>query len=130
MYQDLEKTQAGEPPMVEAQTPEAADHEPLSAQVREARLQCVQQYLMSVVSQKDAVRAGFGVINAGLMAVTVPFAEVLEKYLRKPSLSIDNVQKILPTLDTYHRLTRLIERFGQLDARIAPVREKKRPLGS
>ena len=79
---------------------------------------------------KDAVRAGFGVINAGLMAVTVPFAEVLEKYLRKPSLSINNVQKILPALDTYHRLTRLIERFGQLDAQIRPYREKKRPLGS
>ena len=65
------------------------------------------------------MRAGFGAINADLMAVVQPIAELLQRALSNPSLTIDGTQKMMPVLDTYHRLTRMIERFGQLDVRIA-----------
>jgi hypothetical protein len=43
-------------------------------------------------------------------------------------LTIDGVQKMLPALDTYHRLTRLIERFGHLDMCIATQRRNRKRL--
>jgi hypothetical protein len=55
---------------------------------------------------------------------------MLKKNLTKPSFSVENVQKMLPALDTYHRLTRLIERFGQLDVRIAATRRGKEKSAS
>ena len=88
----------------------------------------MQKYLEHSLARKDPLRAGFGVINADLMAVTQPIADLLTRGLSSPAITIDGVQKMMPVLDTYHNLTCMIERFGQLDVRIATERKNQKRL--
>jgi len=111
----------------ESQAAEMPNERPVAGEILQARRQCVQKYLTHSLAQNDPLRAGFGAINADLMAVAQPIADVLKRGLSGPSLTIDGAQKMMPLLDAYHRLTRMIERFGQLDVRIAE-RKKRRPL--
>ena len=113
------------------QEPQAADivsEERLVQQSQRARRECVQKYLEHSLTQKDPLRAGFGAINADLMAVAQPIADLLKRGLSSPSLTIDSAQKLMPVMDTYYRLTRMIERFGQLDVRIASERRNRKEL--
>ncbi len=107
------------------ETPPAAA---LAVQTQQARRQCVNRYLAQSLAKKDRSRAALAVINADLMAVALPIADVFARGLANPALTIDGVQKMLPVLDTYHNLTRMIERFGQLDARIAAAHKNGKRL--
>jgi hypothetical protein len=118
---DSDQSLCQEPPIAGTPSKELED-----SQSQQARQQCVQNYLQHSLGQKDPMRAGFGVINADLMAVNLPLADLLKRRLSNPSLSIDDVQKMLPALETYHHLTRMIERFGQMDARIAAERRNRK----
>ena len=53
------------------------------------------------------------------MAVAQPIADLLKRGLSSPCAEHRRTQKMMPVLETYHRITRMIERFGQLDVRIA-----------
>jgi len=128
MYHDLTEPAADEPLAQEPQPAEIPSGDLVAAQIRQARQQCVQKYLAHSLAHKDPLRAGFGAINADLMAVAQPIAELLKRGLSSPALTIDGAQKMMPVLDTYHRLTRMIERFGQLDVRIAAERKNRKQL--
>jgi len=124
MYNDLteldpDQPAGHDPQLTEPQLTEPPSGEAAASLLRQVRRQCVQKYLEHSLAQRNALRAGFGAINADLMAVVQPIAELLQRALSNPSFTIDGTQKMMPVLDTYHRLTRMIERFGQLDVRIA-----------
>lgn len=129
MHPELMEPDSDQVPPQETQVAETSTEELAASQLQQMRRQCLQKYLKHALAQKDAVRAGLGVVNAELMAVTLPLADVLKQGLSNPLLTIDGVQKMLPALDTYHRLTRLIERLGQLDVRIATQRKNRKRLG-
>ncbi len=128
MTQELREPVSEEPLPQKTQVAEAPTAELPAAELQQARRQCLQKYLKHALAQNDAMRAGLGVVNAVLMEVTLPLADVLKQGLSNPALTIDGVQKMLPALDTYHRLTRMIERFGQLDVRIATQRRNRKRL--
>ena len=128
MDQDLMAPDSDLPLCQEAQVAEVPSEERATSQLQEARRLCVQKYLEHSLARKDPVRAGFGVINADLMAVELSLADLLKRGLSNPALSIDGVQKMLPALETYHHLTRMIERFGQMDVRIAAEHKNLKQL--
>ncbi len=97
-----------------------------ASQLQLARRQCVQKYLAHSLAKKDPLRAAFGSINADLMTVELPLADLLTRAFSDPSLSIDSMQKMLPTLAAFHNLTRQIERFAQVDVRITESKKRKR----
>ena len=129
MDQELMERESNQPLPPATQVAETPSEELEASQLQQARRRCIEKYLKHALAQNDAVRAGLGVVNAELMAVTLPLADVLKQNLSSPLLTIDGLQKTLPALDTYHRLTRLIERFGQLDVRIATRRQNRKRLG-
>ncbi len=120
---DPDQSLSQEPPLAETSGTELP-----ASQFQQARRQCVQNYLAHSLAQRDPLRAGFGAINADLMAVAQPIADLLKRGLSSPTLTIDSAQKMMPVLDTYHRLARLMERFGQLDVRIASERKNRKRL--
>ena len=119
MYDDVTELAPDQPLGQEPELTEPLSGEETAALMRQARQQCVQNYLQHSLAQRNPLRAGFGAINADLMAVAQPIADLLKRVLSSPALSIDGAQKMMPVLETYHRITRMIERFGQLDVRIA-----------
>jgi len=68
-------------------------------------------------------------ITAHPMAILSAMVAALSSYY-PDSLDVDNIQKMLPALDMYYRLNRMIERFGQLDVRFAELRRSEKNLAS
>ena len=123
MHQALTEPQFILPQHPKSQASAKPTKRPGAAAAPPTRQQCLQKYREHVLSLHDPERAGFGAVNAELMAVTCHLADVLTRGFAVPPPSIDGMQKMLPVLDTCHRLARQIERFGQLDLRIAMYRE-------
>jgi hypothetical protein len=123
MHEDLTKPDAAQ--LAETPKAETSTDERAGLQLREARQRCLQNCLQDALARRSPVRAALGMINAHLMTVTVPLADVLKQGLSAPSLNLDGVAKMLPALDTYQRLTRSIERFGQLDLRMTAQARSK-----
>jgi hypothetical protein len=66
-----------------------------------------------------------GTINAGLMGVTIQMDEFIEQALAASPKTVERVQKLLPSVQTYLQATRQIDRLAQVELRVAASRKNR-----
>lgn len=108
--------------------PTELDAEQAGAQVsqyQENRLRRVLDYQAAVLQKKDHLEAVLGTVNAGLVGVTIQLDEFIEGALAASPKTVERVQKLLPSIQTYLQATRQIDRLTQVELRIAASRKGK-----
>lgn len=118
----MEETVAIEKEPVEATS---RDSRMRVSQDQEARLKRVLDYQADVLKKESHLEAALGTINAGLMGVTVQMDEFIEQALAASPKTIDRVQKLLPSIQTYLQATRQIDRLAQVELKVAASRKNK-----
>ena len=91
----------------------------------EARLSRVLEYQINTLTNEDSLGANLGSVNSGLMRVALWLDETIEQAMESGPRTIDQLQRMLPAVDTYLRVTRQIDRFAQLAVRAAELRKPK-----
>jgi len=92
---------------------------------QEARLKAVLDYQADVLKKENCLETALGTINAGLMGVTVQMDEFIEQALAANPKTVDRVQKLLPSIQTYLQATRQVDRLAQVELRVAASRKRK-----
>jgi hypothetical protein len=100
------------------------------ATTRAMRSGRVRDFLIASLANPDPLRANLGSISSGLMRISQSLEEGIQRALGNGHVSIEQLQKVLSPIDTYLRVTRQIDRFGQLDMRVEEVRRGKQPAVS
>ena len=95
------------------------------SQHQENRLKRVLDYQAEVLTKESHLEAVLGTINAGLMGVTIRMDEFIERVLAANPKTIDRVQKLLPSIQTYLQVTRQIDRLTQVELKVAASRKSK-----
>jgi len=95
------------------------------SQYQENRLRRVLEYQTAVLQKEDHFEAVLGTVNAGLMAVTIQMDEFIEGALAASPKTVERVQKLLPSIQTYLQATRQIDRLAQAELRVAASRKGK-----
>ena len=95
------------------------------SQHQETRLKRVLDYQADVLKKESHLEAVLGTVNAGLMGVTIRMDEFIEQALAANPKTIDRVEKLLPSIQTYLQATRQIDRLTQVESRVAASRESK-----
>ena len=95
------------------------------SQYQENRLRRILDYQAAVLEKKDHLEAVLGTVNAGLMGVTIQMDEFIEGALAASPKTVERVQKLLPSIQTYLQATRQIDRLAQAELRVAASRKGK-----
>lgn len=95
------------------------------SQYQENRLRRILDYQAAVLEKKDHLEAVLGTVNAGLMGVTIQMDEFIEGALAAGPKTVERVQKLLPSIQTYLQATRQIDRLAQAELRVAASRKGK-----
>lgn len=95
------------------------------AKDKEARLKAVLDYQADVLNKEDRLQAALGTVNAGLMGVTIQMDEFIEGALAASPKTVERVQKLLPSIQTYLQATRQIDRLAQVELRVVASRKGK-----
>ncbi|HEV3343907.1 MAG TPA: hypothetical protein VG125_26270 [Pirellulales bacterium] len=109
---ELEATPAsrGEP----ASVPESPSAPPLRPELL-SRLDRIAAYRAASLVKRNPLHASVGSTNAGLMCINAYLEDTLVQALAAGPSSPEHLQKLQPTIDTYLRVTRQIDRFTQLE---------------
>jgi hypothetical protein len=91
----------------------------------QARMIRVQEYLADSLVKGDHLEANLGSINGGLMRICVSLDEVVHRGMSVSTVTVERIQRLLPAIETYLRLTRQIDRFAQLELRTAAARRPR-----
>ena len=92
---------------------------------QETRLKAVLDYQADVLNKENRLEAALGTVNAGLMGVTIQMDEFIEGALAASPKTVERVQKLLPSIQTYLQATRQIDRLAQVELRVAAARKGK-----
>ena len=95
------------------------------SQHQEGRLKRVLDYQADVLKKESNLEAVLGTISAGLMGVTIRMDEFIEQALAANPKTIDRVEKLLPSIQTYLQATRQIDRLTQVELRVTASRKGK-----
>jgi hypothetical protein len=95
------------------------------SQYQENRLRRILDYQEAVLEKKDHLAAVLGTVNAGLMGVTIQMDEFIEGALAAGPKTVERVQKLLPSIQTYLQATRQIDRLAQVELRVEASRKGK-----
>ena len=95
------------------------------SQHQETRLKRVLDYQVDVLKKESHLEAALGTVTAGLMTVAIQMDEFIEQALAVSPKTIDRVQKLLPSIQTYLQATRQIDRLAQVELRVAASRKGK-----
>ena len=107
----------------EAVTTAKLDEEQLLI-TREIRLGRALDYQSDALRKDDPLEACIGGLNAGLIRVACYLEDAVEQSLAKEPATIEKIRQLGPALDAYMRLTRQVERFAQVEARLAEGRKE------
>ena len=98
---------------------------PSMSDAHEARLRCVLDYQHNSLAKPNALEANLGSINSGLLRICICLDEAIVQATENGPCTVERVQNMLPAIDTYLRVTRQIDRFANLEARINEARRPK-----
>lgn len=89
------------------------------------RLQRVADYQSGAAARPDPLEANLGLINGGLMRIGLAIDEAVTRALAKTPITIEQLDRMRPTIEMYLRITRQVDRFAQLElkCRVATARE-------
>jgi hypothetical protein len=88
-----------------------------------ARQQRVDEYEENGLRSPDAMDACLAAVQADLMRVSFKLGPALEQALATPPINGESLRDIAAPLDMYLRVTRQIDRIGQLDLRRSEVQQ-------
>ena len=85
----------------------------------------VRDFQASSLAKDDPLEANLGSINSGLMRVALLMDEAIEEAIPCGPRMIESVKRMLPEIESYLKITRQVDRFAQLEVRIAEARKPK-----
>ena len=88
----------------------------------------IQDYQAHALHKDDHLEANLGSLNAGLMRIGITVEEALERSMAAETLTGEGLQRLLPIIEVYLRLTRQIDRFAHLEQQIVEARRPKASL--
>lgn len=89
------------------------------------RLEKVDDHLRESLDKADSLEANLGVVSADLMRMACRLTVAIEESLGKRSL--EQIDKLVPTIDAYLRIARQIDRLAMLDRRLTSSRAPTTP---
>jgi len=101
---------------------EAAAQAVIRRQEMQRRLDRVTAYGNASLGKRNPLLATLGSVNSGLMRVNLYVEEALVQTLATGPLTIEQIQKVQPSVDLLLRLTRQIDRLAQLEIKPRPRR--------
>jgi hypothetical protein len=87
----------------------------------------IDEYEVSSLHTEDHLEANLGSINAALMRISVSMQEAMERTISPGAMTTERLQKLVPIIETLLRVTRQIDRFAQLERRLAQSQRIKDP---
>ena len=98
------------------ETTETAPAEGNAADIPEAvaREQRIADYVTQSLGVSDPFEANVGVVNADLMMFALRYRQVLSEALEQPPESLAELAEIMPSVDSYVRLVKQMDRVSQL----------------
>ena len=94
-----------------AETPPQQVHRP----ELQRRLDRVAAYATASLAKRNSLLAALGSANSGLMTLNLYLEESLVQALATGPTSVEQLEKLQPSIDMYLRVTRQIDRFAQLE---------------
>lgn len=92
------------------------------------RLQRVADYQSDAAALPDPLRANLGLMNAGLMRIGQAIDEAVDQALRDGPTTIEQLDRLRPTIEMYLRITRQVDRFAQLELKTREVDSREAGL--
>lgn len=98
------------------ETTEAAPDESSAPEITEAatREQRIADYVTQSLEVSDPFEANVGVVNADLMMFANCYRQVLGEALKQPPEDLAGLAEITPSVDSYLRLVKQMDRVSQL----------------
>jgi hypothetical protein len=81
----------------------------------ELRLARIREYLTESLQQPDALRANLGAASSDLMLLGFRLKEAIEEGLGDPTNALGRIERLMPAIEGYLKVTRQMDRFAHLD---------------
>lgn len=116
MEEDQPKTEEMPDEGNAAETAEAGTHEADASETTEVvtREQRIADYVTQSLEISDPFQANVGVVNADLMMFANCYRQVLGEALKEPPDDLAELAEITPSVDSYLRLVKQMDRVSQL----------------
>lgn len=92
------------------------------------RLQRVADYQSDAAALPDPLRANLALMNAGLLRIGQAIDEAVDQALRDGPTTIEQLDRLRPTIEMYLRITRQVDRFAQLELKTREVDSREAGL--
>ena len=105
----------------------AGPPEPSGADVAQLRLQRLNQHLVEVLQQPDAMRANLGATANDLLTLGYRLKEAIDRRLSDPSDPLAQFENLTPAIEAYLKVTRQVDRLANLDHQMANAKSTAMP---
>jgi hypothetical protein len=95
-----------------------------AASLRNRRIDDLQ---LEALAKEDALEANLGAANGGLLRTGFRLEEALEGAMANSADLLSEMERLAPLLDCYLKVMRQVDRFAQLDQRLAATRQTGNP---
>ncbi len=93
-------------------------------ELREARRRRLDEYRKFALKEKNLLCANLAMANADLMETCLHLGEAINGRLSRNPGSLEQIQKVAPTIEMYLRVARQVDRLAQLDVQAPQTRKK------
>jgi hypothetical protein len=93
---------------------QAVENSPESTDATAEREQRIADYVTQSLEVGDPFEANVGVVNADLMLLALRYRQVLGEALEQPPENLAELAEIMPSVDSYVRLVKQVDRISQL----------------
>jgi hypothetical protein len=86
------------------------------------RLRRIRDFLDEALAKDNALEANLGAINSDLMVMAYQLRDAIDDALAEGSGALDDFRNLVPALGSYLGIIKQIDRFAQLELRVAGAR--------
>ena len=87
------------------------------------RIRRIEDLQAEALANPDALQATLGAANGALMRMGFRLEEAIEGTLANIADPVARFERLAPAIDSYLKVMRQVDRFAQLDQRLASVRQ-------
>ena len=90
------------------------------------RIHRIEQLQAEALAEPDALQANLGAFNAGLMRIGFRLEEAIEGASAQITDPLARFERLAPAIDSLLKVMRQVDRFAQLDQRLASAQQSRK----
>ena len=107
-----------------APTDAAADERP------DLWMQRIGDYLHEALTHPNAFAANLGAQNSSLMKLAYRMQQTIDNAMEQGPMTLEDLEDLRPTIESYSKITKQVDRFSQLWMKFDEVKAVKLPLAT